>query len=224
MTTTSFTANTSGTLFSKQKSITISLTSFGFIAILFFFVFPDKAQTQPCLPITQIAANSVDPQEQYGIYLINRARINLAGYMQEQGLRKEYARVPLDPAVYPAKQPLAINLNLLSSARWHANEFGSLLTYRNPHESCTHRKPNDYVRDFGYALPNPPFMQSQNQVESISWGDINTGASINKLLLDVFDQPPGHRNHLLGVTEWGNIDAKEVGVGWYKMDFFSRIF
>ena len=67
------------------------------------------------------------------------------------------------------------------------------------------------VRDQGYKLPSY-FPDDNNYVESIAAGTSTPASTLSLLIVDQGLNPPGHRNHLLGIDDF-NVDNREIGVG-----------
>ena len=127
---------------------------------------------------------SVAPEEQYFVYLLNRARHDPVAYQQEQNLS-------VDLAYVAPRAPLAVNSQLFASAEVHVNDmvahnyFGHFSPFLN-------EWPNKMVRDQGYPLPYTlpigPWTyllpDDSNQVESAAAGRSSAVATLNDLIVD----------------------------------------
>ena len=71
---------------------------------------------------------------------------------------------------------------------------------------------NWIINSMGYSLPERLLQKKYfNSFESIA-GGFKTGIeNINTLILDKGQDPPGHRQHLLGMTEFWS-DCTDIGV------------
>lgn len=148
---------------------------------------------------------SVSAQEQYFVYLLNRARHDPVAYQQEMGLS-------VDLSYVPARPPLAVNESLFASAGFHAEEMAAR-NYFGHQSQVSGDWPNKMARDHGYPLP-AAWPNNANYIESIAAGTY-FGAAAEPLALLIEDagvSPPGHRNHLLGIDDF-NRDNREIGVG-----------
>ena len=134
-------------------------------------------------------------QEQFAIWKLNQARHDPPRYGDE---------IHLDLSGVEPRQPLAVNLNLMGSTRFHAQEMLDNDYFAHV-SAVTGKTPQDMARDGGYA----------------GWGTV--GESIAKdfltyydalagLIVDDGNPDLGHRKHLLGISEWA-IDHREIGAG-----------
>lgn len=156
-------------------------------------------------PLEERALLSVSAEEQYFIYLLNRARHDPVAYQQEAGLNVDLSYVARQP-------PLAVNASLIASAGFHAEEMAAH-NYFGHQSQVTGDWPNKMARDHGYMLP-ASWPNNANFVESIAAGTFfSTAAGPLALLIeDPGVSPPGHRNHLLGIDEFNRFN-REIGVG-----------
>ncbi len=123
------------------------------------------------------------------LWALNRARSNPPQYAAENGLGS------LLDAVLPAP-PLALNPNLVQSARFKAVEMATN-DYFAHQSAVTSTWPNKLERDNGYAL-HSSLSDTANNVESLAAGTVLTALGALKLLVeDTGVVPPGHRYHLL---------------------------
>lgn len=148
---------------------------------------------------------SVSAQEQYFVYLLNRARHDPVAYQREAGLNVDLSYVPRRP-------PLAVNDRLFASAGFHAEEMATF-NYFGHQSPVTGDWPNKMARDQGYPLP-ASWPNNANYIESIAAGTFFSTATgpLALLIEDPGVSPPGHRNHLLGIDDF-NRDHREIGVG-----------
>ena len=149
---------------------------------------------------------SVLAAEQEFVYLLNRARHDPVAYEIEQGLSVDLSYV--DP-----RPPLAVNDSLFASARFHAEEMAEH-DYFAHQSAVTGDWPNKMARDHGYALPSW-YPVDGNNIESLAAGTWFTTAIVvlNALIVDEGVDPPGHRNHLLGIGDFWAA-SREIGVGY----------
>jgi uncharacterized protein YkwD len=77
---------------------------------------------------------------------------------------------------------------------------------------------NILIKQAGYELPDTWIQDvSNNYFESIQAGASTGTAVINDLIRDEGTNPPGHRNHLLGIEEfWSN--CTDAGIGMVKKE------
>jgi hypothetical protein len=153
---------------------------------------------------------SVTADEQEFVYFLNYARHDPAAYEIEQGLSVDLSGVEALP-------PLAVNDNLMASAQFHADELAEYDkdgSYFSHQSKVTGDWPNKMVRDHGYQLPDS-WTDDANYVESLAAGTWYDSAQLvlNELIEDIGIDPPGHRIHLLGTSQFhsGN---REIGVGY----------
>lgn len=148
---------------------------------------------------------SVTAQEQWFVYLLNRARHDPVAYQQEVNL-------PVDLSGVPARPPLAVNDALFRSAEFHADEMATFNYFRHQ-STVTGDWPNKMVRDQGYPLQSS-FPNNANQVESIAAGTFYNSADVvlRELIIDEGVPSLGHRKHLLGIDDF-NAGNREIGVG-----------
>jgi uncharacterized protein YkwD len=145
------------------------------------------------------------------IYELNRARSDPQRYAQENGLGALLDGVAAQP-------PLALNLNLVQSSRFHAAEMAANGYFA--HTSAVNGdQPNKMVRDAGYPLVSS-WPDNANYLESLAVIG-TTGSSIRyppnnalrALIEDDGVNPPGHRIHLLAMDSF-NQAFREVGTGY----------
>lgn len=181
------------------------MSSLRIFALAFLFV----------LPATILAQQQPTAAEAAFIYELNRARQNPDRYDAENSLGGLINGVTPQP-------PLALNLNLVQSARFHAAEMAAY-GYFAHQSTVTGDWPNKMARDAGYPLVTS-WTNDANYIESLAV--VGTGgasisyaanAALKALIID-YDlvqagYAPGHRHHLLGMTAF-NAAFREVGTGY----------
>lgn len=160
------------------------------------------------------------------IYELNRARSDPQGYDTENSLGGILNGVV-------ARPPLALNLNLVQSARFHSAEMAAN-GYFAHQSAVTGDHPNKMARDAGYPLYSS-WTSNANYIESLaarygSGSSISYSApdSLKALIIDQGVNPPGHREHLLAITsfaaafrEVGTGYAEGIGNGWPSGAYWS---
>jgi len=146
-----------------------------------------------------------EAQEAY--HFLNDVRQNPSAFSQETGVDLSYV---------PVRDKLAWNENLAEAAERKALDMAD-------RDYFSHTDPEGYgmnywIQKAGYNIPdswidNP----ANNFFESIHAGlDTGRGAIID-LIIDEGVDPPGHRNHLLGIEEfWSN--CTDIGIGYAKKE------
>ncbi|HIQ23240.1 MAG TPA: hypothetical protein EYH34_18605 [Planctomycetes bacterium] len=149
---------------------------------------------------------SVTGEEQELVYLLNRARHDPVAYQLEEDLSVDLSDVSPRP-------PLAVNDSLFASAGFHAEEMATY-DYFDHQSPITGDWPNKMARDHGYALP-ASWSNDANYIESIGAGTWYYPASVplKELIEDIGIDPPGHRIHLLGISDF-HAGNREIGVGY----------
>ncbi|MCB9933434.1 MAG: hypothetical protein H6841_08440 [Planctomycetes bacterium] len=170
-----------------------------------------------CVPLC--AQQQPTAAEMAFIYELNRARSDPQLYDTENGLGGILNGVAAQP-------PLALNQNLVQSARFHANEM-AVNGYFAHQSAVTGDWPNKMARDAGYPLVSS-WTNDANYIESLA-ARYSSSASVSysapealkALIIDAGINPPGHRIHLLGMDafsaafrEVGTGYAQGIGVGW----------
>jgi len=146
--------------------------------------------------------------EQEGLWTLNRARQDPAAYGDE---------IDLDLDGVLPRQPLALNLNLTGSARFHAEEMLGHDYFAHTSE-VTGIGPNQMAVDHGYDVFGSGLGMpwgTTNNIESIAFGQnliADYPAALELLIIDDGVPGVGHRMHLLAIaTGWQ--DHSEVGFG-----------
>lgn len=145
--------------------------------------------------------------EQLFIYMLNRARHDPVAYQLEEDL-------PVDLGYVTPRPPLSLNNSLFSSAQFKSWEMAQH-NYFAHQSSVTGIWPNRLARNNGYALPQS-FPDNANYIESLAGGQDTAKSALRALIIDEGINPPGHRNHLLGIGNTNDTN-REIGVGYvYK--------
>ena len=146
--------------------------------------------------------------EQEGLWALNRARNDPARYGDE---------IDLDLSGVLPQQPLALDLNLTGSARFHGEEMLGHDYFAHTSE-VTGIGPNQMAVDHGYDLFGDglgAIWGAVNNIESIAFG-VNLipdyPEAVRLLIIDDGVPSLGHRKHLLAI-ETGWQDHSEVGFG-----------
>jgi hypothetical protein len=149
---------------------------------------------------------SVSAVEQEFVYLLNRARHDPVAYQAEENL-------PVDLSYVTPRGPLAVNDSLFESAEFHADEMATH-NYFDHQSQVTGDWPNKMARDHGYPLP-ASWTDDANYIESLAAGTWYHPARVplKELIVDEGIDPPGHRNHLLGIGSFFS-QGREIGVGY----------
>lgn len=151
--------------------------------------------------------------EQTFMYEVNRARANPAAYDSENSLGGVCS------SITPSR-PLALNGNLVTSARFHSSEMAQY-GYFAHQSTVTGQWPNQMARNAGYPLKSS-LPNNTNNIESLAArgaSSYNPADAVKALIADVGVNPPGHRYHLLA---WGDTQGyidftrqfKEAGAGF----------
>ncbi|MCB9894329.1 MAG: hypothetical protein H6839_07765 [Planctomycetes bacterium] len=162
-----------------------------------------------CAPL--IAQQAPTAAEMAFIYELNRARSDPQQYDTENSLGGILSGVAAQP-------PLALNLNLVQSSRFHSAEMAAN-GYFAHQSSVTGDWPNKMADDAGYALPSG-WTLTNNYIESIACifttgGSISYSpqAALKALIIDAGVPSLGHRKHLLAMDSF-NQAFREIGTGY----------
>ena len=161
-----------------------------------------------------LAASVPTVNEQYLLELINRARTNPGAEAARYGidLNEGLAAGTISPT---PKQPVAMNLLLVTSARGHAQWMIDNDVFS--HTGVNGTDPAQRMATAGYVF-NPPFSWGEN----LAWVGTRPAtpdqtASTSDLERDLFvDQSVGDRGHRLNLM---NDDFREAGTGIVSGDF-----
>lgn len=184
-----------------------------------------------------VAVRAADPtaQELHFLYEVNRARHDPPAWAAEYGLGSQTGGdgMPVTLIGVAPRPPLALNMTLVGSARFKAQEMATN-DYFDHHSMVgpNFYWPNELVRDvFGYPLPmQMPAMcmmpncymmyDDSNQIESIAAGfgpdrfDLSQGVNAMIGLIMDTDYPNlAHRVHLLGMDDFNALFV-EAGPGY----------
>ncbi len=145
------------------------------------------------------------------IYELNRARANPQAYAAANSLGTLLDGVAAQP-------PLAVNNNLVQSARFHSDEMAANSYFAHT-SMVTGDQPNAMARDAGYPLPGS-WPDAGNNIESLAvlysqGGSISYSApaALRALIEDLGVNPPGHRIHLLAMNSFFEAH-REIGAGY----------
>lgn len=160
------------------------------------------------------------------IYELNRARQNPQRYDTENlstYMGGTYSGILNGVAAQP---PLALNENLVQSARFHSTEMATA-GYFAHQSAVTGDYPNKMARDAGYPLYTS-WTDNANYIESLAAnGGSFSGVTysptdaLRNLIIDAGVTPPGHRIHLLAMDSF-NQDFREVGTGYAQGAHWSN--
>jgi uncharacterized protein YkwD len=145
------------------------------------------------------------------IYELNRARSDPQAYAAANGLGTLLDGVAAQP-------PLAVNNNLVQSARFHSAEMAANSYFAHT-SLVTGDQPNKMSRDAGYPLP-ASWPDAANNIESLAVRYSQAGSTsypgpeaLLALIVDQGVSPPGHRIHLLAMNSFFETH-REIGVGF----------
>lgn len=173
------------------------------------------------------------PEEMHFVWQTNLARHDPAAWAQEVGIDQVIGGDgnPTDLLEVDPQPPLALNLDLVGSARFKADEMAFYDYFAHQSEVAPDFIwPNDLVRNvFGYPLAMTlpaggssfyPLNDDSNQIESIVAG-YGAGSSdltqaihaVTGLIVDENVPLLGHRTHMLGMTGL-SVQFVEAGAGY----------
>ena len=155
-----------------------------------------------------LGATEPSAQEQHGVYVLNRARHDPTKYGQQIGV---------DLSALTPRPPLAVNMNLTGSARFHAREMVDNDYFAHTSE-VTGDGPDTMIVQNGYDLYGAGLgadYGTRNSTESIAFG-VNSipqfSDALSLLIIDKGVPGLGHRVHLMA-TSGGYAQHREVGFG-----------
>lgn len=163
-----------------------------------------------CVSASVFAQQQPTAAEMAFIYELNRARSDPQRYDTENSLGGILNGVAAQP-------PLALNLNLVESARFHSTEMANN-GYFGHQSSVTGDWPNKMARDAGYPL-NSGLSNTTNNIESLAARYSNSSISysateaLKALIIDAGVPSLGHRKHLLAMEAFYQ-NFTEVGTGY----------
>jgi uncharacterized protein YkwD len=161
-----------------------------------------------CAPL--FAQQQPTAAEMAFIYELNRARSDPQAYDTENSLGGILNGVA-------ARPPLALNLNLVQSARFHSDEMATN-GYFGHTSAVTGDQPNKMARDAGYPLVSS-WPDAANYIESLAalyssgTASYSAPAALKALIIDAGVPSLGHRIHLLGMDSFAAA-FREVGTGY----------
>jgi uncharacterized protein YkwD len=167
-------------------------------------------RTTPALPsITTVSGDgssltcNVAEQEQAALAHLNWMRQNPAAAGRQLGLNLNGVR---------PQPPLRANAILTQVARSRAEDMGQRRYFG--HVDPDGNGPNIKVAQAGYPLPRH-FLRGRdsNFIESLVAGRATGVEGINTLIIDAGINPPGHRIHLLALSDFFQ-QHTEVGIGF----------
>jgi uncharacterized protein YkwD len=149
----------------------------------------------------------VKEEAQQAFQLINTIRSNPEKY---------YKELQLNSKLRITKTPLRWNDTLARVAEAKALDMAKR-NYFN-HVNPDGYGINFFINQSGYKL-NTDWLKDkkENFFESIASGHDSGIAAIKSLIIDEGDATKGHRNHLLGVTDW-DASLYDIGIGFVKCD------
>ena len=182
------------------------------LLLLFIFVFFFSS----CLLIENVSIinNKIDnyndymnEDEEQALNYLNKVRANPSMYSEDIGLDLSYV---------DKKHPLVWNKNLAYVAQMKAEDMAKRNYFA--HVDPNGQGINIFIHKSGYKL-NESWIKNKrsNNFESLGAGYLNGKHAIKELILDQGVNPPGHRNHLLGITDfWSN--CYDIGIGFVNKE------
>lgn len=152
-----------------------------------------RPQLEELEPREVLSGVEPTPLEQMLLEQLNDIRANPAAYG---------ATIGLDLNSVAASQPLAFNLNLVSSARGHAQDMSARGYFS--HDSLTGQDPGDRIRAAGFT--------ARWWAESIAASYGSVESALRGMIIDNGVPDLGHRRHLLAIDEFFK-PLNQVGVG-----------
>jgi len=136
------------------------------------------------------------------IKYLNRIRLDPKAYMDSTGTPSlRYAK---------PKPALVVDPILMKAARKKAEDMAEKNYF--DHTTKEGEGINWIINGMGYTLESRYLrVKSMNSFESIAAGYATGIENINSLILDKGQDPPGHRQHLLGMTDFWS-DCTDVGI------------
>lgn len=173
------------------------------------------------LPATLLAQQQPTAAEAAFIYELNRARQNPDRYDAENALGGIINGVTPQP-------PLALNLSLVESARWHAQDMATNAYFGHQRPAGLGGQWPNWMARHKWKGSSPAsayplysaWTDDANYIESLAV--VGTGgssisysptAALKALIIDAGVSPPGHRYHMLGMTAF-NAAFREIGTGY----------
>jgi uncharacterized protein YkwD len=152
--------------------------------------------------VTPAACNAQE-QEQAAVAHLNWMRQNPAAAGRQLGLNLNNVR---------PQPPLRVHPILTQVARERAEDLGQRRYFS--HVDPEGRGPNIKVFEAGYPLPRH-FLRRTNSnfIESLVGGRATGQAAMDALIIDAGVNPPGHRIHLLAMSDFFQRHT-DIGVGF----------
>lgn len=149
----------------------------------------------------------VKEEAQQAFQLINNIRSNPEKY---------YKELHLNAKLRITKTPLRWNDTLARVAEAKALDMAkrNFFNHVNPDGYGI----NHFINQSGYKL-NSDWLKDkkENFFESIGSGHDSGMEAVKSLIIDEGDATKGHRNHLLGITDW-DASLYDIGIGFVKND------
>ena len=173
--------------------------------IIQLFLAPNRAYSQNQTDATAKEIIQVEPQAQLLAYRLNWIRLDPVRYQNGFNLSVDLSNAK-------PRQPLAINYSLMAAAQIRSDEMAKH-NYFSHQSNITRKWPNEIAEEAGFVLPRF-FGKKKNSIESISGGTRfkDSADSLKQLIVDRGINPPAHRHHLLGMTDFYS-KGNEIGVG-----------
>jgi uncharacterized protein YkwD len=163
---------------------------------------PGSNSTSPGQATPQATCNAQE-QEQAAVAHLNWMRQNPAAAGRQLGLNLNHVR---------PQPPLRVHPILTQVARERAVDLGQRRYFS--HVDPDGRGPNIKVVEAGYPLPRHWIQRpSSNFIESLVAGRATGQAAMDALIIDAGINPPGHRIHLLAMSDFFQRHT-DIGVGF----------
>ena len=160
------------------------------------------------MPILSQNNQYINNEEKQALEYLNKVRNNASKYSSEIGVNLSYI---------DRKPSLTWNSILAKVAQEKAEDMARRNYFS--HTDLDNQGINILIHKQGYNLPHEWIKKKNtNYFESLGAGYSGGVEAIKDLIKDEGVNPPGHRNHLLGITDfWSN--CYDVGIGFvYKED------
>ena len=149
----------------------------------------------------------INSDEKQAFEYLNKVRKNPNKYTTDIGIDLSYVE---------RKKPLIWNSILAKVAQEKAEDMArrNYFSHTNPENMGI----NILIHEEGYLLQDEWIQKSNdNYFESLGAGYSDGVDAIKELIIDDGVNPPGHRNHLLGITEfWSN--CYDIGIGFVNSE------
>ena len=163
------------------------------------------------MPILSQNNQYMNDEEKQALEYLNKVRNNPKKYSNEIGVNLSYV---------DRKKSLTWNSKLAKVAQKKAEDMARRNYFS--HTNLDNQGINILIHKEGYNLPHEWIKKKNNNYfESIGAGYSGGVEAIKELIKDDGVDPPGHRNHLLGITEfWSN--CFDVGIGFVFRDEINK--